>query len=134
MSFFLITGSIICIIGDLIRKTAMFTAGKSFNHLIQYSPSNSHVLVTKGIYRICRHPSYLGWFLWCLGTQILLCNPVCFVGYLITSWRFFNQRIMEEEYHLIKFFGSSYIEYKYQVASGLPLISGYPIDPDFKLE
>lgn len=25
---------------------------------------------------ISRHPSYMGWFWWSIGTQLLLCNPV----------------------------------------------------------
>jgi uncharacterized membrane protein len=28
-------------------------------------------------YRYVRHPGYLGWFIWAVGTQVLLANPVC---------------------------------------------------------
>ncbi|CAN0453530.1 unnamed protein product, partial [Hapterophycus canaliculatus] len=30
----------------------------------------SHQLVTSGVYRFLRHPSYFGWFWWSLGTQV----------------------------------------------------------------
>lgn len=31
--------------------------------------------------RYCRHPGYLGWFVWVIGTQLLLVNPVCVAGF-----------------------------------------------------
>lgn len=31
---------------------------------------DSHQLVTRGVYRFLRHPSYFGWFWWSLGTQV----------------------------------------------------------------
>lgn len=40
-----------------------------------------------------RHPSYFGWFWWVVGTQVLLWNPLCLVGYAYVSWKFFDQRI-----------------------------------------
>lgn len=40
-----------------------------------------------------RHPSYAGFFYWALGTQLVLQNPISFLGFLIVLWRFFSQRI-----------------------------------------
>lgn len=54
----------------------------------------------------------------------MLCNPVCIIGYTLASWRFFRERIEEEEISLIHFFGEDYIQYKRKVASGLPFIGG----------
>ena len=31
--------------------------------------------------RYCRHPGYLGWFVWAVGTQLLLVNPLCLTGF-----------------------------------------------------
>lgn len=56
--------------------------------------------------------------------QVMLCNPVCILGYTLASWRFFRERIEEEEISLIHFFGEDYIEYKRKVPSGLPFITG----------
>lgn len=39
-----------------------------------------------------RHPSYAGFFYWALGTQMMLQNPVSFIGFAILLWRFFYQR------------------------------------------
>ncbi|XP_046918013.1 protein-S-isoprenylcysteine O-methyltransferase isoform X1 [Dermatophagoides farinae] len=119
------TGLFICIAGDGLRKLAMFTAGHNFTHVIQVDYFSDHQLITTGIYSIFRHPSYVGWFYWSLGTQILLQNPISFIGYAIVSWRFFKQRIQFEEITLINFFGPKYLIYKKEVPTGLPWIDGY---------
>ena len=48
----------------------MFTAKTNFNHYVQYVKQQGHELVTTGVYSFCRHPSYVGWFLWSIGTQV----------------------------------------------------------------
>ena len=123
-----ITGAIIVILGETLRKVAMITAGTNFTHLIQYRKRDDHKLVTNGVYSMFRHPSYVGWFYWSIGTQILLSNPICLLGYTIASWTFFKERIEEEEENLVMFFGEDYIEYKKKVISGIPFVYGCPID------
>ena len=71
----------------------MIHAGSNFNHLIQSKKKQGHVLVTGGIYKHLRHPSYFGFFWWGLGTQVVLGNTVCLVGYAVVLWRFFRRRI-----------------------------------------
>ena len=66
------TGLVICLVGEIIRKLAMLHAGRNFNHLVQSHKSREHKLVTTGIYAWSRHPSYLGWFLWSVGTQVVI--------------------------------------------------------------
>lgn len=117
-------GLILVIVGECIRKASMFTAKKNFNHYVQYIKQRGHQLVTNGVYSVCRHPSYVGWFLWSIGTQIILCNPCCLVGYTIVSWRFFRDRIFDEEMYLLSFFGDDYVQYQKRVGTGLPFIYG----------
>ncbi len=71
----------------------MVHAGSNFNHLVQSKKRKGHVLVTGGVYRYLRHPSYFGFFWWGLGTQVVLGNAVCLVGYAVVLWRFFRRRI-----------------------------------------
>ena len=81
----------------------------------------------------CRHPSYVGWFWWSIGTQCILWNPLCVVAYAAASWKFFSERIYTEEMTLIKFFGSRYTDYQQVVGTGLPFIYGYTVStPDSK--
>ena len=119
-------GSLICILGDCLRKTAMFHAGKGFNHIVQEEKCEEHELVMFGVFSVIRHPSYLGWYLFSLGTQLVLCNPLCFTAYAIVIWMFFNERINEEEIYLHKFFGEEYTKYQKMVPhTGIPFIKGY---------
>ncbi|XP_019746388.1 protein-S-isoprenylcysteine O-methyltransferase [Hippocampus comes] len=121
-------GLLMVLCGEALRKAAMLTAGSNFNHIVQNEKAYSHVLVTSGVYAFFRHPSYVGWFYWSIGTQVVLCNPVCTLGYTIASWRFFRERIEEEEISLINFFAEEYVEYKRRVPTGLPFISGIRIN------
>ena len=123
-----ITGAVLVTGGEILRKLAMFTAGSNFTHIVQFRKRQGHQLVTGGVYSIFRHPSYVGWFYWSVGTQILLCNPVCLVGYTIASWKFFEDRINDEEESLITFFGEQYVDYKKKVGTGIPFITGFPLD------
>ncbi|KAF5281237.1 hypothetical protein FQA39_LY05123 [Lamprigera yunnana] len=118
-------GLVICIIGEVLRKVAMLTANSNFNHLVQCEKSDDHVLVTHGVYSWFRHPSYVGWFYWSIGTQIILINPLCVVAYAIASWYFFKERITIEEIMLLNFFGQQYCDYQENVRTGLPFIEGY---------
>lgn len=118
-------GLIVCVIGEIIRKSAMFTAGSNFNHIIQTRREENHRLIKHGVYNLCRHPSYVGWYYWAIGTQLILANPVCFIGYAFVSWSFFKARIEEEEVTLVEFFGQEYLRYKDRVPCGLPFIHGY---------
>ncbi|KAJ8956884.1 hypothetical protein NQ318_014301 [Aromia moschata] len=117
----------ICICGELLRKIAIFTAGPSFHHLVQSEKSKDHVLVTHGVFGWFRHPSYVGWFYWSIGTQILLLNPLCVPAYAIASWHFFKTRIYIEEITLLNFFGQNYCNYQQKVGTGIPFIEGYRI-------
>jgi len=48
----------------------MCTAKHNFNHVVQSEKSDNHELITHGVYNLCRHPSYVGWFYWSIGTQV----------------------------------------------------------------
>lgn len=125
---FWIVGAMVCIAGEVLRKLAMVTASNNFTHLVQFDRSPEHKLIRHGIYSVMRHPSYVGWFWWSIGTQIVMANPVCAVLYTLASWMFFKDRIFVEEITLINFFGHEYIAYKKEVPTGLPYIDGYAMN------
>ncbi|KAF2898806.1 hypothetical protein ILUMI_07370 [Ignelater luminosus] len=118
-------GLIVCIVGEILRKAAMLTAQSNFNHLVQCEKADDHVLVTHGVYSWFRHPSYVGWFYWSIGTQVILVNPFCIIAYAVASWFFFKERITIEEIMLLNFFGQQYCDYQQNVGTGLPFIDGY---------
>uniref|UniRef100_A0A0D3FZT7 Protein-S-isoprenylcysteine O-methyltransferase n=1 Tax=Oryza barthii TaxID=65489 RepID=A0A0D3FZT7_9ORYZ len=92
-------GLVMVIIGEVIRKLAVVTAGRSFTHVIRIHYEDQHKLITHGVYRLMRHPGYSGFLIWAVGTQ--------------TRY---------EEFFLRQFFGREYEEYAQKVHSGLPFI------------
>ncbi|KAK5174625.1 farnesyl cysteine-carboxyl methyltransferase [Saxophila tyrrhenica] len=109
-------------LGQSVRTLAMAQAGTNFNHTPAKTKEEGHVLVTEGVYRWLRHPSYFGFFWWAFGTQVLVGNKVCVVGYLMTLWMFFWKRIRAEEITLVDFFGEDYELYRKRTGTGIPLI------------
>ncbi|XP_063226341.1 protein-S-isoprenylcysteine O-methyltransferase [Bacillus rossius redtenbacheri] len=123
-------GAVLCFSGEVLRKLAIFTAKSNFSHVVQSVREDGHRLVTHGVYSWCRHPSYVGWFYWSVGTQLVLVNPVCVAAYALLSWKFFYHRVQVEELTLLRFFGRDYHEYQQRVGTGLPFIGGYVLPPD----
>ncbi|CAM6105671.1 unnamed protein product [Calypogeia fissa] len=117
------SGLVLMVMGEVIRKLAIVTAQSNFTHDIKISHEEGHKLVTHGIYRFVRHPSYLGFFIFAIGTQVMLCNPVMTIAYAIVLWRFFADRIEYEESFLHEFFGHDYVEYSNRTPSGMPFMS-----------
>ncbi|KAF7188847.1 Protein-S-isoprenylcysteine O-methyltransferase [Pseudocercospora fuligena] len=117
-------GLALVFVGQFVRSLAMAQAGVSFNHVISRERKDTHKLVTHGIYRFFRHPSYFGFFWWALGTQLMVGNKFCVFGYGLALWGFFSTRIRAEERLLSdeKFFGKDYLEYKKRTGTMIPFI------------
>jgi len=119
----LVVGFTISFAGWAFRSVALFTAQSNFTHLVASRKTAKHQLVTQGVYRLCRHPGYVGWFLWSVGTQLMMGNPLCFAAYFGVSFMFFKGRIPGEEAYLVEFFGEQYLRYAERVPCGIPGIS-----------
>ncbi|KAL3417314.1 isoprenylcysteine carboxyl methyltransferase [Phlyctema vagabunda] len=116
-----LVGILLVVVGQAIRTIAMCQAGTNFNHVVQHRRNPTHRLVTDGIYAVLRHPSYFGFFWWGIGTQLVLGNVVCLLGYAAVLWKFFHARIQGEEELLCNFFGDEYTSYKKRTWVGIPL-------------
>eukprot|EP00694_Reclinomonas_americana_P005654 EC794982.1.p3 GENE.EC794982.1~~EC794982.1.p3 ORF type:complete len:190 (+),score=75.70 EC794982.1:16-585(+) len=116
-------GLTMAVVGELLRKVGMVTAKHNFTHLVQYEKRQKHRLVTWGIYRFVRHPGYLGFLLFAVGLQVMLHNVVSTLGFAYVLWRFFTDRLEDEEEMLGKFFGAEHAAYRARVWSGIP---GWP--------
>ncbi|GAB4838419.1 protein-S-isoprenylcysteine O-methyltransferase [Ancistrocladus abbreviatus] len=115
-------GLTMVVTGEIIRKMGILTAGQAFTHLIKIYHDDDHKLVKHGIYGFVRHPGYCGFFVWSVGTQVMLLNPICTVAFAVVVWHFFAERISYEEYFLRHFFGAEYEEYAQRVVSGVPFV------------
>ncbi|PAV66033.1 hypothetical protein WR25_19451, partial [Diploscapter pachys] len=118
-------GVFLVLVGECLRKLAMLHAGSGFTHRLAQTKRPDHRLTTTGVYALIRHPGYSGWFLWSVSTQLVLCNPICIFAYAYVSWLFFEERILDEEKDLLRFFGQQYADYQRKVWVGLPFIKGY---------
>jgi len=117
-----IIGLIMTIIGQYFRIAALFTGKSNFTHKIQMYKRKNHVLVKHGVYSICRHPSYFGFFIWSVGIEVMCVNPLCIIAFTYILFNFFKNRIQVEEKYLIKFFGIEYIKYRREVGVLIPFI------------
>jgi protein-S-isoprenylcysteine O-methyltransferase Ste14 len=102
-------GVVLLAIGCTLRLWPVFVLGNRFSGLVAIQ--QGHTLVTTGIYRFIRHPSYLGLILtmigWGLGFRAgvgLLIAGVIFVVLLA--------RIRSEERLLLSQFGDEYAAYR----------------------
>ena len=50
-------GLLMVLVGEIIRKIAVVTAGRAFTHVIRIQYEDQHQLVTHGIYRYLHHNS-----------------------------------------------------------------------------
>ena len=115
-------GLCVLMAGQSVRSIGMWQCGENFSHEIMTSHDEGHRLITTGIYSKLRHPAYFGWFYWTIGTQLLLCNPLCTIMYAYVSWRFFSKRIPFEEDLLHRFYGDRYLDLCEKTIIGIPMI------------
>lgn len=116
-------GFVLMIIGFLIRISGILTLKKSFTRFVAQSKTPEHKLISHGIYRFFRHPGYFGMFFLSIGTQLFLTNPICVIVYTSVLWKFFHDRIREEEGYLVHIFGNDYVEYRQKTSTWIPFIS-----------
>lgn len=112
------TGMVICILGFAIRWTAVIQLGKMFT--VDVTITDKHNLKTTGLYKIVRHPSYLGLILIIAGLGLCTDSLLSFLIILIPSFLAINHRIKVEEQVLIAEFGEQYINYKKRVNKIIP--------------
>lgn len=117
-------GLCLCIMGLVVRAIGMWTTRSNFTHKVAEHKRADHALVTSGIYSVLRHPAYFGWYWWTVGSQMLLGNPLCAVGFAVVSSLFFRQRIPFEESKLVDFFGNAYREFMGRTIVGIPGVPG----------
>lgn len=122
LSVVMIVGGLMALVGQYMRSKAMITCGSSFNHTVQQEKQQDHILITNGVYKISRHPSYFGFFYWSIGCQLMCLNFFSLILFTFILWNFFNRRIIMEEEYLIKFFGEDYKKFKNSTGVGIPFI------------
>src|SRR5262245_44068308 len=103
--------------GGALRLWPVFVLGDRFSGLVAIQPG--HALVTGGIYRVIRHPSYLGLLISSLGWGLAFHT---WVGVLLASLLVppLIARIHAEERLLASQFGAEYEAYRVRTSRLLP--------------
>ena len=103
--------------GGVLRIWAVFVLGRRFSGLVAIQPG--HTLVTTGIYRVIRHPSYLGLLVNSVGWALTFRSAV---GVLLTALMVLPRlaRIRAEETLLRTQFGAEYDAYRGRTSRLIP--------------
>ncbi len=102
-------GLLLYLVGGVLRLAPVFVLGRRFSGLVAIQPE--HRLVTSGLYRFIRHPSYLGLFIFMLGWGLAFRSGVG-VAIAVMMLIVLIARIEAEERLLAETFGAEYAAYR----------------------
>jgi protein-S-isoprenylcysteine O-methyltransferase Ste14 len=102
-------GLLLYTVGGLLRIAPVFVLGRRFSGLVAIQPE--HQLMTGGLYRIVRHPSYLGLLVLALGWGLAFRSGVGVI-LAILMLAVVLARIESEERLLRETFGAEYDAYR----------------------
>jgi len=118
-TFFLI-GSCLVITGLIIRVTSILKLKHQFTYTV--TKIENHELIETGLYKIIRHPGYLGQLTIFLGISLCLSNWLSIL-LMITPVLFgFLNRINVEEKFMTEQMGQKYLDYKNRTKRLIPAI------------
>lgn len=91
---------------------------------VNWSPSleirEEHELITRGIYRVIRHPMYASQWLWVIAQPLLLQNWIAGFLNLLVFIAFYFLRVKAEEQMMLDSFGAQYQDYMKRTGRVLP--------------
>ena len=110
-------GLALYIVGCVVRLAPVFVLGRRFSGLVAIQ--EDHELVTGGLYRVIRHPSYLGLLIMSLGWSLAFQSDA---GIVLTAILLVPlvARIQAEEALLRSHFGAEYDRYRDRTSRLIP--------------
>jgi protein-S-isoprenylcysteine O-methyltransferase Ste14 len=117
---FFVIGSFLAIIGLIIRVTSILTLKQQFTYTV--TKIEDHELIESGLYRIIRHPGYLGQLIIFLGISTSLSNWLSILLMMVPVLLGYLIRIIVEEKFMIEQMGQKYIDYQKRTKRLIPLI------------
>jgi len=79
-----------------------------------------HSLVTDGVFRHIRHPTYAAHLLWAIAQPLLLQNWIAGLAFLASQLPYYRYRIPREEQIMLEHFGDEYREYMNRTGRLIP--------------
>ena len=117
---FFVIGSILIIVGLIIRISAIMTLKQQFTYTV--TKIENHELIENGLYKIIRHPGYLGQLIIFLGISVSLSNWLSVIFMIVPVFCGYIYRIVVEEKFMIKQMGQLYIDYQKRTKRLIPMI------------
>jgi protein-S-isoprenylcysteine O-methyltransferase Ste14 len=112
-------GLVLFVVGSVLRVATVFVLGRRFSGLVAIQ--EGHELMTGGLYRVIRHPSYLGLLLGLFGWDLVFRSAIgVLVSLLIIPP--LVARMNSEEALLESEFGERYADYRRRTWRLLPFL------------
>ncbi len=118
-TFFLV-GSILALIGLIIRVISILTLKQQFTYTV--TKIEKHELIETGLYKIIRHPGYLGQLIIFLGISTCLSNWISIIFMIIPVLLGYLNRINIEEKFMAEQLGQKYLDYQKKTKRLIPKI------------
>ena len=117
---FFAVGVVLALAGLLIRVQSIVTLKQYFTYSV--AQAENHKLIDTGLYKLIRHPGYLGQLMIFAGISISLSNWLAVLLMMIPISIGYIYRIRVEEGFMIEHMGESYLNYQKRTKRILPLI------------
>jgi len=117
---FFVIGSTLATIGLIIRVTSILILKQQFTYTV--TKIEDHELIESGLYRIIRHPGYLGQLIIFLGISTSLSNWLSILLMIVPILLGYLNRIIVEEKFMIEQMGQKYIDYQKRTKRLIPMI------------
>jgi protein-S-isoprenylcysteine O-methyltransferase Ste14 len=113
-------GMILVTIGLITRIYSMATLKQYFTYSV--AKVDEHKLVETGIYKVVRHPGYLGQLIIFIGISIAISNWLSILAMAIPIAIGYGYRINVEERFMLKQFGNKYLDYQKRTKRIIPML------------
>jgi protein-S-isoprenylcysteine O-methyltransferase len=107
-------------LGIALRLWSILVLGRFFNSMVVIH--EGHAVVTRGPYRLLRHPSYAGAWMTCIGAGLALGNWLSLAAAVLLPLAGLVYRIRVEEEALNAALGDEYLEYSRHTWRLVPLV------------
>jgi protein-S-isoprenylcysteine O-methyltransferase Ste14 len=115
---FFVIGSLLVLIGLIIRVTSILKLRQQFTYTV--TRIENHELVETGLYKIIRHPGYLGQLIIFMGTSVCLSNWLSILLMIIPVFLGYLNRINVEERFMVEQMGQKYLDYRKRTKRLIP--------------
>jgi protein-S-isoprenylcysteine O-methyltransferase Ste14 len=108
------------IVGLIVRVTSILQLKQQFTYTV--TKIENHELIKTGLYKIIRHPGYLGQLIIFLGIATCLSNWLSILLMIIPVLLGYLNRIIVEEKFMIEQMGQKYPDYQKRTRRLIPAI------------